>query len=95
MVLTKIKERSCIKKPYLNHKLVDKQPLTNGNDDKSPVLLFCTIFWQIKLKKLAFYKENDEKLRFSYVPVKNCRIVLTEAVVARIFFKSISFIFNS
>lgn len=49
-----------MRNPYLSHKLVDKQPLTNGNDDASPTLLFCTIFWQINLKIVILYTKQTE-----------------------------------
>lgn len=53
MVLTNIKEGSSIKNPYLNHRLVERNPQTNGKPDISPVLFFCTIFWQTILKNIV------------------------------------------
>lgn len=52
-----------MKNPYLSHKLVDKQPLTNGNDDASPTLLFCTIFWQINLKIVTLYTKGNGNIK--------------------------------
>lgn len=60
MVFTNIKEKSSIKIPYRNHKLVDKCPLMNGNGDKSPVPRFLTIALHIILR-------NNVKLKILYL----------------------------